>query len=109
MGYYKDYPALQVRMKEIIQEIIKTSPNILVGHEVVDPDLKRFVRKCQYGIDQKQAVPADFPDFPVGFISVFWCHGYIYLTVSELVKENIEEAAAELKKSGRKKQAGEAA
>src|SRR5258708_1045344 len=92
MAYHKDYPALQARLKEIVRNIVETSPNVFVTHDVLDPEKHHFVEAHRYGIGQRETVPADFPNFPIGHMMVSWGHGYIHLSVSELTKELADEA-----------------
>ena len=85
-----DQASLDLKMKEIVQYVIKTSPYLLVCHNVFDEKLSHFVQTARYGIDNPP-VPADFPDFKIAYLDVYLeAHGYIYLGVNE-ARKDVEE------------------
>ncbi len=79
-----DEATLDLKMKEIVQHIIKVSPHILVTHDILDRKLGYFVQKSRHGIGNNPPIPKGFPDFRIGFFMLSANnHGFILLSVSE--------------------------
>ncbi len=85
-----DEVALDLKMKEIVQYVIKVSPYLLVCHNVFDKQVGYFIQKARYGIENLP-IPSDFPGFRIAYLDVFSNdHGYIHLSVNE-ARKDVEE------------------